>query len=205
MPCTKLPARLSRLCLASWFRFGLFIDIGFAPAKESCRDLPIPILESKAVPLIMADVRVSLSRKFVVVFFVPCDEGDEDEFRVGVAISIGVVIGMLYGSLSKSGVKGWSDAGEEELESCSSSLSSVGAATLATGESQSTSTDPIVITIPGSAFLRCVVSRGQNKTIILHNTRMKGKMSCEKIHSGRLARNLKFLDVWEHWLWCVGV
>jgi hypothetical protein len=60
MPCTKLFAMLSRLCLASWPRLlALFMAIGLAPAKESCRDLPM--LLSKAVPLIMAEVRESVS------------------------------------------------------------------------------------------------------------------------------------------------
>jgi hypothetical protein len=86
----------------------LFIEIGFAPAKESCLDLPM--LESKAVPLIMAEVRESVSWKLAaVVVFLPCDEGEDDEFRVGVAMSIGEVIGIVNRSLSR-GVDGGSSS-----------------------------------------------------------------------------------------------
>jgi len=84
------------------------MEMGFAPAKESCLDLPM--VESKAVPLIMAEVRVSVSRKLaVVVVFLPCDEGEDDEFRVGVAMSIGEVIGIVKRSISR-GVDGWSSS-----------------------------------------------------------------------------------------------
>jgi hypothetical protein len=60
IPPTRLPAILSRLGLPSVFRFGFFIEIGFAPPKESC--LPLPILES--YPLIIADVLESGSAVF---------------------------------------------------------------------------------------------------------------------------------------------
>ena len=74
------------------------MEIGFAPAKESC--LPLPIPESKGVPVIMADARISGSWK---AGFWPWDEGDEEALRVGVAMSIGEVIGMvaLAGSSSR--------------------------------------------------------------------------------------------------------
>ena len=84
------------------------MDMGLAPAKESCLDLDMP--ESKAIPLIMADVRESVWWKLAaVVVFWPCDEGEEEELRVGVAMSIGEVIGIVYGSLSL-GVDGWSSS-----------------------------------------------------------------------------------------------
>jgi hypothetical protein len=35
------------------------MEMGLAPPKESC--LPLPMLESKAVPLIMAELRESMS------------------------------------------------------------------------------------------------------------------------------------------------
>lgn len=90
------------------FLFGLFIEIGLAPpAKEFSRPLPIP--ESYAVPLIIAEVRESGSSKCMTGFFWPWDDGDDDEFLV---ISIGDVEGM-------SGVNGSSKRsidGEEALE-----------------------------------------------------------------------------------------
>lgn len=52
MPPTRLPARLSLLGLSA-FLFGLFMEIGLAPPKESCRVRP---LGSWPEPLIMAEV-----------------------------------------------------------------------------------------------------------------------------------------------------
>jgi hypothetical protein len=65
------------------------MEIGLAPAKESCR--PLPMLESKAVPLMMSESWWWW--KLLLPFF-PCDDGD-DEFRRGVAMSMGEVIGMV--------------------------------------------------------------------------------------------------------------
>jgi hypothetical protein len=53
----------------------------------------------------------------------PWDDGDEDAFRVGVAMSIGEVIGIvtLAWSISlSSGVGGWLEKGEDVLEEESS-------------------------------------------------------------------------------------
>jgi hypothetical protein len=84
------------------------MDIGLAPAKESCLDLDMP--ESNVAPLIMAEVRESVSWKLAVaVVFWPCDEGEDEEFRVGVAMSIGEVIGIVIRSLSL-GVDGCSSS-----------------------------------------------------------------------------------------------
>jgi len=94
------------------------MEIGFAPAKESC--LPLPILESKPA-LIMADVLESVSAvSRYLVFFLPCDDGDEEAFLVGVAISIGEVDGIVVWSRSISiycGVRGCEE--EEGGESMS--------------------------------------------------------------------------------------
>lgn len=105
IPCTRLPASDSLRGRPSAFLFGLFIEMGLAPAKESCR--PLPILESNAVPLMMADVCESVSWNFTCW---PWADGD-DEFRVGVAISMGEVDGIVnrwVESLS-SGVGGCSE------------------------------------------------------------------------------------------------
>jgi len=54
----------------------------------------------------------------------PCDEGDDDAFRVGVAMSIGEVIGIVTLELAislSSGVGGWLEKGEDALEWSSSS------------------------------------------------------------------------------------
>lgn len=57
IPATRLPARLSRRGRAS--RLGLFMEMGFAAAKESC--LALPTLSSYPAPTIMAEVRESVS------------------------------------------------------------------------------------------------------------------------------------------------
>lgn len=114
MPCTRLPAKLSRRGRPSTFLFGLFIDIGFAPAKESCR--PLPILASKAVPLIMSESW--LWKLLLLLPFFPCDDGD-DEFRRGVAMSMGDVLGIIKLSvelLLSSGVKGCEVVSMEPLD-----------------------------------------------------------------------------------------
>lgn len=76
---------------------------------------------SKLLPLIMAEVRESGSRKFVVGLTpTPCDDGDEDAFLVGVAMSMGEVICIVKASLSMLsllGVSGWLlENGELALE-----------------------------------------------------------------------------------------
>lgn len=113
MPCTRLPARLSRLGRPASFLFAMFIDIGLVPLKESCLDLPIP--ESKVVvPLIMAEARVSaVSRKLATEGFGPCDDGEDEECLVGVAISMGEVIGIANRSV---GVEGWSSVSGVEMD-----------------------------------------------------------------------------------------
>ena len=90
MPPTKLPAKLSRRGLGSRFR-GLFIDIGFAEAKESWR--PDPPFWPYWFPLIIAEVLESstpvLKRTAV---FVSWEDGEEEAFREGVAMSMGDVV-----------------------------------------------------------------------------------------------------------------
>jgi hypothetical protein len=118
MPCTRLPARDSLRGRPSAFLFGLFMEMGTAPPKESC--LPLPMPGSKVVPLIMAEVLESGSRK--LGFFWPWDEGDDDAFLVGVAMSIGEVIGIVKRSLSGIsllGVGGCCEKGELASESSS--------------------------------------------------------------------------------------
>jgi hypothetical protein len=67
------------------------MEMGLAPAKESCR--PLPILESNPVP-IMADVRESESWKLGT--FLPWEDGDDDAFLLGMAMSIGEeVVGIV--------------------------------------------------------------------------------------------------------------
>lgn len=93
MPPTRLPASDSRrLFRALPSLLGFFIDMGLAPAKESCRLLPMAL--SYPAPLIMAaevleSLMLYLSEARLTV--VPCDEGDEEAFRVGVAMSMGGV------------------------------------------------------------------------------------------------------------------
>lgn len=59
MPPTRLLAILSRRGRPSAFLFGLFMEMGFAPAKDSC--LALPRLGSKVVPLMIAEVLESVS------------------------------------------------------------------------------------------------------------------------------------------------
>lgn len=85
MPATRLPARLSRRGRPS--RLGLFTEMGLAAAKESWRPRP------KSALAIMADVRESESWKLGFLLF--WDDGDEEVLRAGVAMSMGVVVGMV--------------------------------------------------------------------------------------------------------------
>ena len=85
IPATRLPARLSRRGRPS--RLGLFMEMGLAAAKESWRPRP------KSALAIMAEVRESESWKLGFLLF--WDDGDEEVLREGVAMSMGVVVGIL--------------------------------------------------------------------------------------------------------------
>lgn len=85
IPATRLPARLSRRGRPS--RFGLFTEMGLAAANESWRPRP------KSAPAIMAEVRESESWKLRFLLF--WEEGEDELFREVVAMSMGVVVGMV--------------------------------------------------------------------------------------------------------------
>jgi hypothetical protein len=106
IPPTKLPAKLSRRGRPSAFRFGLFMDIGFAPANESCRDRPL--VGSTVKPLIVADVLESPAAWQGITAGLTCwDDGElEVCLEDGVAISIGELFCIVKPNGSWGGVAG---------------------------------------------------------------------------------------------------